>query len=274
MRPGRPLRPRSRRLRRPHGRRRRRPLPPRRRAPCGCAAPASRMIRARAPRPPPWCRTPGTCRHRRSRSPRPSPKVDCFYVYPTVSDQKTPIANRHIDPEERADRAHAGVALLAGVPGVRADLPPGHARRDQRRNRAEREEREDQHRRRLPRRARGVERLSRARQRRPRGGAARAFAGIRRAHPAHAERDRSEAGRAAPARVGRDPRRQRHGEAGKRPGRRLRAHPGVPVVHADRLRRGVLQLLGAAAREFVVRAAGHRPACRRRPRAVAYRCCA
>jgi hypothetical protein len=29
-----------------------------------------------------------------------SPKVDCFYVYPTVSDQKTGNANLHIDPEE------------------------------------------------------------------------------------------------------------------------------------------------------------------------------
>jgi hypothetical protein len=28
--------------------------------------------------------------------------VDCFYVYPTVSDQQTPLANRHIDPEERS----------------------------------------------------------------------------------------------------------------------------------------------------------------------------
>ena len=28
--------------------------------------------------------------------------VDCFYVYPTVSDQTTPIANKRIDPEERS----------------------------------------------------------------------------------------------------------------------------------------------------------------------------
>jgi hypothetical protein len=32
----------------------------------------------------------------------PNPKVDCFYVYPTVSDQKTPLANLQIDPEERS----------------------------------------------------------------------------------------------------------------------------------------------------------------------------
>jgi Protein of unknown function (DUF3089) len=30
------------------------------------------------------------------------PKIDCFYVYPTVSDQKTGIANLHIDPVERS----------------------------------------------------------------------------------------------------------------------------------------------------------------------------
>jgi Protein of unknown function (DUF3089) len=30
------------------------------------------------------------------------PKVDCFYVYPTVSDQQTPLANKNIDPELRS----------------------------------------------------------------------------------------------------------------------------------------------------------------------------
>jgi hypothetical protein len=30
------------------------------------------------------------------------PKFDCFYVYPTVSDQKTPVANFDIDPEQRS----------------------------------------------------------------------------------------------------------------------------------------------------------------------------
>jgi Protein of unknown function (DUF3089) len=30
------------------------------------------------------------------------PAVDCFYVYPTVSDQKTTLSNLHIDPEERS----------------------------------------------------------------------------------------------------------------------------------------------------------------------------
>src|SRR6185369_13372552 len=30
------------------------------------------------------------------------PKIDCFYVYPTVSDQKAIQATRRIDPEERS----------------------------------------------------------------------------------------------------------------------------------------------------------------------------
>jgi hypothetical protein len=34
--------------------------------------------------------------------PERKPAADCFYVYPTVSDQTTTLANRHIDPEERS----------------------------------------------------------------------------------------------------------------------------------------------------------------------------
>jgi hypothetical protein len=34
--------------------------------------------------------------------PTPNPAIDCFYVYPTVSDQKTPNANLQIDPVERS----------------------------------------------------------------------------------------------------------------------------------------------------------------------------
>jgi hypothetical protein len=30
------------------------------------------------------------------------PAIDCFYVYPTVSAQSTPVANLHVDPEETA----------------------------------------------------------------------------------------------------------------------------------------------------------------------------
>jgi pimeloyl-ACP methyl ester carboxylesterase len=34
--------------------------------------------------------------------PARNPKIDCFYVYPTVSDQKRLVATRTIDPEERS----------------------------------------------------------------------------------------------------------------------------------------------------------------------------
>src|ERR1700709_778359 len=31
-----------------------------------------------------------------------APKIDCFYVYPTVSHQSTPQATKRVDPEERS----------------------------------------------------------------------------------------------------------------------------------------------------------------------------
>ena len=45
-----------------------------------------------------------TLRPLRVLDPRPAvkPRFDCFYVYPTVSDQTTTLANRQIDPEERS----------------------------------------------------------------------------------------------------------------------------------------------------------------------------
>jgi hypothetical protein len=39
---------------------------------------------------------------REDTTPSADPKIDCFYVYPTVSDQKTVVANLDVDPEERA----------------------------------------------------------------------------------------------------------------------------------------------------------------------------
>jgi hypothetical protein len=40
----------------------------------------------------------------RTTNPTPvkKPSFDCFYVYPTVSDQTTTLANRHVDPEENS----------------------------------------------------------------------------------------------------------------------------------------------------------------------------
>ena len=57
-------------------------------------------------------------------------------MYPTVSDQKTLVANLAHRSRGARDRSHAGVALLAGVSRLRADVPAGDARRDQRRDRA------------------------------------------------------------------------------------------------------------------------------------------
>ena len=41
-------------------------------------------------------------RDQRSRSASSSPKVDCFYVYPTVSDDQSRNSDLSIDPEERS----------------------------------------------------------------------------------------------------------------------------------------------------------------------------
>src|SRR4051794_2572867 len=46
----------------------------------------------------PTGKTTGTVNVKRQKS----PLWDCFYVYPTVSDQKAPQATKHIDPEERS----------------------------------------------------------------------------------------------------------------------------------------------------------------------------
>lgn len=43
----------------------------------------------------------GTVRIERGRNAR-RPKFDCFYVYPTVSEQQTDNANRHVDPQQTA----------------------------------------------------------------------------------------------------------------------------------------------------------------------------
>ena len=76
-----------------------------------------------------------------SRPPR-HPKFDCFYVYPTVSDQKTAAANFHIDPGAALDRALPGGALHERLPDVRPRLPAEHARQPARhRSRATPEER-------------------------------------------------------------------------------------------------------------------------------------
>lgn len=51
----------------------------------------------------------------------PNPKIDCFYVYPTVSTQKSDFANRHIDPEEIAV-ANAQASRFSQVCNVYAPM--------------------------------------------------------------------------------------------------------------------------------------------------------
>ena len=51
--------------------------------------------------------------------------VACFYVYPTVSNQQSRLATKHVDPEIRSIALLPGRALLAGLPRVRARVPAG-----------------------------------------------------------------------------------------------------------------------------------------------------
>ena len=55
--------------------------------------------------------------------PPKDPPIDCFYVYPTVSRQKTPNANLHIDPEETAV-AVAQASRFSQVCNVYAPMYP------------------------------------------------------------------------------------------------------------------------------------------------------
>ena len=149
-------------------------------------------------------------------------RVDCFYVYPTVSDQKTPSATRARRPRAALDRALAGRALRRHVPRLRARLPPGHARR--------------------------------ARRRRPQADRQRAYRDVRAAwrdylrHHNHgrgvvlighsqgtfhlrellAEEIEPRREAPPPARLRAPARRQRHGRAGPRHGRRLPPRPRMP----------------------------------------------
>ena len=82
---------------------------------------------------------PARAASRRRRSPRrvesvtdsesARPKIDCFYVYPTVSEQ--PSDQRRQDDRARADRDRPvpGRALLGALPRLRPDVPPGDDRR-------------------------------------------------------------------------------------------------------------------------------------------------
>src|ERR1035437_9669197 len=61
----------------------------------------------------------------------PHPAIDCFYVYPTVSDQKTGNANLHVDPEERSlalyQPALSSQSCRVSAPMSRQEPHPGIA---------------------------------------------------------------------------------------------------------------------------------------------------
>ena len=57
-------------------------------------------------------------------------KFDCFYVYPTVSDDKSAELRSFDRPGGALDRALSGGPLQPALPRLRADVPAGHARSD------------------------------------------------------------------------------------------------------------------------------------------------
>ena len=50
----------------------------------------------------------------------PNPRVDCFYVYPTVSDQQGPNSDRRIEPQQTAIAQYQAARFSRDLPRVRA----------------------------------------------------------------------------------------------------------------------------------------------------------
>ena len=61
--------------------------------------------------------------------PAKNPKIDCFYVYPTVSDQMGPNATRAVDPEERSIALYQAARYSRLCRVFAPDVPAGHGRR-------------------------------------------------------------------------------------------------------------------------------------------------
>ena len=152
-------------------------------------------------------------------------------------------------PAGARGRDRAGLALLAGLPRLRADLPAADPARAHRAGRDHAEDGDGG----LRRAARELQGLPRALQPRSRHRLHRALAGGLPARRAAGARRRPGCGAAAPARVGAAARGQRDGRRRRLGPRRLRPHPPVPRGAAVRLRRGLLELRGAAARRCALR---------------------
>ena len=163
------------------------------------------------------------------------PPIDCFYVYPTVSEPAgRPTPNKDKDDEliaiARYQAARFSQQCRVFAPVYRqltlASIYTGSA-----------EQRAAGRQARLRRRARGVAGVPRARQRRPRRRADRPLPGHADAAPARARGDRPEPGGAEPPRLGAAARRQRARSQGETRSRRLRERPGLPERRPDGLRR-------------------------------------
>ena len=158
------------------------------------------------------------------------PAIDCFYVYPTVSDQSTPLANLHIDPEERSVALYPGGPVLPVLPRLRADVPAGDALGSVLREADVQAGRDPAQRR--PRRVRHlpaqVQPWARVRAHRPLPGLVRPRAADRQGH-------RSQAGGPQAACLRAAVRRQRARQAREGHRRHLPARARVPVGDATRL---------------------------------------
>ena len=198
-------------------------------------------------------------------------QADCFYVYPTVSDQKQPQATQVVDDVLRSIalyqaarysrdcRVFAPVYRQVTVQGL---LQPGTVTPEMRGAG-------------LRRCGGGLARVPEALQPRPRRGADRPLAGHLRAATADPRGDRPEGLGTPAARVRGAARRQRHGEEGQRPRRRLQAGARLPSSQPDRLRDRLLDLQRARSRRTRSSAGppsrGARSSARTRPRWAAAR---
>src|SRR4051794_3894173 len=152
------------------------------------------------------------------------PKFDCFYVYPTVSDQKTGVANFNIDPELRSIalyqaayysslcKVYAPVYRQNTLASLLGQVSPTAKEKAQ-----------------IYRRARRLARLPAPLQPRPRSGADGPLAGLVPAAPAPPRGDRLEAQAAQEDDLGGPAGRQRDRQEGQGCGRRLQAHPRLPL---------------------------------------------
>ena len=185
-------------------------------------------------------------------------KIDCFYVYPTVSDHKTPIAtSRSIQrsARSRSTRRRATASTAASSPRCtdRSPCRGSSAPGSRARSAADR----------LRRRARRLEELSAQVQPGPRRGPDRPLPGQLRPAAADPQGGRPEADRAQAPGLGDPARRQRDRAAGSRRRRRLPAHPRLPSRNQTRLRHRVLDLQRPGARP--TRSSGDRPSRAGRP---------